>query len=305
MGPAPTATAQPVTESSPQPGVPVTPDEARDVATRLWQARMTARYQRDGASLRVLESGPALEADLGYICSLGCRGPLETAIATTVNVPPQTAWPADFFAVVSYDLPDCPVTPCDEGFVAVQASQGAPYGSVPGYGTGGFALPPDPEPSRQFQNLPAEYAQYLQSLKDTGRPPALTRLSDGAFTTDLATGMYNPPAAQAGAGRLSSTTYSVDPNDPLWRFRGVYDIQVTCGTVRYQDTIRPLPGQQLVQPPDYSVFGELTPGAYSSVVVRGLHMVCFEAYNDPREKVGVFGTWGDITHVSGTLAVAT
>jgi hypothetical protein len=313
----PAAPAQaPVLGSSTDPSVAVSPAEANDVASRLWQARMTARYQRDAATLKLIEDGPALEADLGYICNLGCHGQLEKAVTTTVNLPLQTSWPVHFFATVTNDLPDCPVAPCDESFVAEQVSSGAPwkivlyasysgtvYAAQPVAGAGGFAVPPDPSPLRDFRNLPNEYAQYLQSLKDTGRPPVLSRLGPGAFTSDLARNLYDPPSKQQAQGVLYTTTYFVSPTDPVWSFAGAYDVQVTCGTVRFRVTDRPLPGQELVQPTDQSAYGAaVAPGSYSAVLVQGLHTVCFEGYNQPPGKVLVFGTWGDVTQVTGTPA---
>ncbi len=305
-----------VIESSTDPGVPVTPAEAKDVAGRLWQERMTARNQRDVAALRLVEDGPALEADTGYICALGCRGPLETALSTTVNLPHQAAWPVHFFATTTYDLPDCPVQPCDDSYVAEQRSSGAPwkivlvvshsgnpFGSQPSPDAGGYSVGPDPLPARDFPNLPAEYAQYLQSLKDTGRPPELTRLGAGPFTSGLVHGLYNPAAVQQTDGWLSTVTYSVNPSDPVWQFGAVNGIQVTCGTVRFQDSIRPALGRGLVDTSSAAVFGgaDVAPGTYSSIVVTGLHSACFEAYNQPG-PVEVFGTWGDITHVATTPA---
>jgi hypothetical protein len=315
VGSTTTVTGVPVVASSTQPGVAVSPGEARDVAGRLWQARMVARNQRDAATLRMVEAGPALEADLGLVC--GCAGPLETALSTTVNVPRQTTWPVDLFATVTFELPDCPVTPCDDSFVAVQASQGAAwkivlvvnysgtvYSAQPVNSSDGFATPPDPVPERQFRNLPAEYAQYLHSLKETGQPPGLTRLGTGPFTSDLASHLYNPPSQQQARGELDSVSYFVAPSDPVWRFAAEYGVQVTCGTVRYQDDRHPLPGQVLTQPGDHSAYGSLTPGDYSSIVIDGIRTVCFEAYPDPSKPIGVFGAWGDVTHVSGSPVTA-
>jgi hypothetical protein len=70
-GPTPDVTV-PVVASSTEPGILVSPDEASDVASRLWQARMVARNQRDAATLRLVESGRALEVDLGLLS--GCGG---------------------------------------------------------------------------------------------------------------------------------------------------------------------------------------------------------------------------------------
>ncbi|HVM64109.1 MAG TPA: hypothetical protein VMU14_04555 [Acidimicrobiales bacterium] len=304
----------PVLATSAQPGIPVTPAEAADVAHRLWQARVAARAAHDAPTLRLIDAGPALDADLGAGCD-ACTGRPPSARSTTVNLPPQAVWPVDFFATVTFGGAACAAEACVDSFVAAQASAGAPWHIVllvtssgaagagaPAPGSGGFAAPPAALPDRQFANLPAEYAQYLQSLTATGQP-GLTRLAPGPFTSGLAHLLYHPPAAQQAAGRSETVAYSAVPGDPVWRFATAGG-QVTCGTVQSQATVRPLPGRALVQPADRSAFGSLAPGAYSSVVTRAVRMVCFEAYPGPKVPVTVLGTWGATTAVTGTAAAA-
>jgi hypothetical protein len=301
----------PVLASSAQPGVPVTPTEAADVAHRLWQARQTARAAHDATALHLVDAGPALDADLAAPCDAGCTGAVPTPRSTTVNLPSQPVWPVDFFATVTYASARCAPVACDDSFVAAQASAGAAWQIVlivtssggtgvvkPAVGSGGFAAPPAAVPERQFTNLPAEYAQYLESLTVTGQP-GLTRLAPGPYTSALAPALYDPPVAQHAAGRIEAVAYSAAPGDPVWRFAAVGG-QVTCGTVLSESAARPLPGRALVQPADRSAFGSLAPGAYSSVVTRALRTVCFEAYPSPRTPVTVLGTWAATTTVAGT-----
>jgi hypothetical protein len=299
-----------------QPGVSVSPDEAHVVAGRLWFLRMTALSERDAASLPQFEAGPELEVDRGFICQEGCRGPVLTSGTVTVNVPRQTAWPAVFFATVTYTTQcGASVSPCDDSFVAQQISPGAPwkmilyvdysgtlYASQPALGADGYAVAAQADATRHLEALPAEYAVYLQALKSTGRPPTSTRLANGYFTTGLASALNDPPAAQEARGEHRTVTYQAAPTDPIWRFASEFGSQVTCGTVRFRDQITPTAGHTLTQPDDYSAYGNLAPGDYATVTLTGLRNACFEVHQDPTTPIIVFGTWDHLTGATGIPA---
>jgi hypothetical protein len=155
---------------------------------------------------------------------------------------------------------------------------------------------------RHFLTLPAEYAAYLQALKNSGAPPVSTRLDSGYFTSDLASTLYDPPAKQEARGEHSTVTYEASPSDPIWRFSSAYGSQVTCGTVRYRDETTPITGHLLSQPNNYSDYGNLGPGNYIAITLVGLHNVCFEAHQDPTNPIIVFGTWDHLIGTTGLLA---
>src|SRR5437870_647535 len=86
----------------PSPGEtgPLDVAEAERVTRRLWADHTRARLYGDAPLLKAIEYGPALEADYGFLCYLGCRGTNATESRQFVNVPRQTSWPVAFAATV-------------------------------------------------------------------------------------------------------------------------------------------------------------------------------------------------------------
>ena len=312
-----TAPAPSITDTSDQPGVAVTAAEAQNVGTELWQAWIQARATRDITALETLDAQPELSADWGYICQYTCAGPWLTLSSIAVTVPKQTKWPADFLATATYTT-DCnaSASPCDNTFVAVQTAPGAPWKiasmtnwSGNSYATtspaepGQLSAAPTPPPGSHVTTLPQEYAEYLQAIKTTGKPPAHTRLGPGPFTTSLVSANYYPESEQQADGLTDNITYYTNKADPIWQFPGTNGATAVCGSVRYTDTEKATTTPLSQSPADHP-FGNLATGTYSSVTMTGIHLVCFEVYSDPNQPVAVFGTWGDAVTASGTAIQA-
>ncbi len=285
------------------------------MARQLWNGMVTARHENDRDALRALLKGPALEATLGDMCD--CPGiPKFVAETFSVNVPRQTSWPAVFFASATYTSScEASARPCVDSFVAVQDRERGPWkialwvgysgrlnAETSGVGPGSFALDPPPLTYRDAVTLPAEYAEYRDSLKRTGEPPPQTRLGPGPFTTGEAEWLYDPPAEQRARNLSEGTSYTVG-GDPMYAFTAVAETAVVCGTVRYTSVATALPGMTIRQSQEQTEWGtKLAPGRYSSIVAEGLHMVCFELYANPNVPVTVFGRYGSVTKVTGTRA---
>lgn len=319
--PTATTTLEPaVTQTTDSPTSSVTPSEAHDVALQLWNENADARANRDIASLQELNAQPELEANVGYVCLWGCRGPELQSSTALVTVPHETTWPAYFFATVPYTT-NCTasISPCDDSFVATQAAphaewkitllvswSGQSWATTPPVSDAEYSPSATPAPGEHVTTLPQEYADYLQSIKVSGQPPAGTRLAPGPFTTDLIASYYDPVSEQATNGAFEKVSYSVDPSDRLWEFPGSGGTTAVCGTVRWVDHVTPPRGQVLTQTDEDHPWGNLADGAYSAVTMTGLHMVCFEVYSDPSKHIAVFGTWGDGVTSNGTaIAVVT
>lgn len=299
-----------VTSTSTQPGVAVTPDEATSVATELWQEWTQARSQRNIAELQALDVQPELSADYGYACDLGCASPPVLSLQNiSVTVTHQSSWPAVIFATASY-VTDCnaDVTPCQDTFVAVQPNPHAAWKialMIRWSGSASSTIPPAPQGTyspaialpggEHLDTLPKEYANYLKAIKDTGQPPAGTRLAPGPLTTELIATNYQP-----NQNPTHSVNYDVDANDPVWHFPGSGGTIATCGTVRYVDQVKATLGHPLLQSADHHEWGNLAPGSYSAITLTGLHMVCFESAAGSTSPVEVIGTWGDVVSVTGT-----
>lgn len=307
-----TAPAPSITATSAQSGLAVTPEEAQTVGAQLWNAWVQARATRDATALQTLDMQPMLAADWGYICQFDCHGPELTLSALTATVPRQAKWPADFLANATYTPCQTPITPCDDTFVAVQAAPGAAwkiasmadwtgtsYASTPPVGPGQLSPDPTPPAGADVAALPEAYAQYLQAIKTTGAPPAVTRLAAGPFTSGLIQANYFPASEQQAQGLVETTTYRVDPSDPTWQFAGSNGTTEVCGTVRFTD-VRKETTIPLVQSAADHPYGDLAAGVYSSITMTGLHLVCFEVYPDPAKPVAVVGTWGETVTATGT-----
>ena len=298
----------PVYGESTQPGSVVEPDEAHDVALQLWNERVQARYYRDAKGLAKLETGPVLAADVGYICLLGCRGPLLAADNVVVNVPHQQQWPLAFSANAFYTQ-GCKASqlPCHDSFVVVQSARNEPWkiAHYVTYAGTTFADEPaslgdgwaeSPSPSSILTQAPADYAANLTALSRGAEPPAGTHLLFDWF------GMDAPDAQRAERnlgplGLEQTLTYRVDPGDPVWTFAGSHSAQFACGTVRFRQVVTGAGNTRFVQPPDLSSLGDKVPaGIYTRVTLDGVHMACFEQHVDD-DALHVLGEWGDVTAI--------
>jgi hypothetical protein len=181
---------------------------------------------------------------------------------------------------------------------------GSSYATTPVTGSDGFSPNPAPPAGAHVTTLPAEYAAYLQAIKDKGGAPDSTRLKPGFFTSGLISDNYISPTDQQREGLRRQPVYTVDPSDPVWQFAGSDGSTAVCGTVHYTDRITATTSP-LVQSAGGSEFGDLLPaGIYSSVKITGLHQVCFEVYATAGQPVGVIGTWGDMVSTTGAAIAA-
>jgi hypothetical protein len=293
----------------------VDPHEGHIVAGALWSGLSRAENARDIDALRAYEDGPLLASDIGEICHVGCPPPRFSAEESiTVNVPHQTGWPATFFASVSYTGCVSAQTPCIDEFVAQQNQKDGPWKAIllihygghtiseqPQLLPDGYAVPaPDAAPT--VTPLLADYANYLTSLKTTGTKPANTVLQDGAFTSDMASALFDPPQAQQARGLTIATEYHVDPTDPVATFVDGLGATTACGVVRSSSVVQSLSGDPLTAGVSVQEFRmRMADGRYSSITATGLHMVCFTKATDNPAAV-VIASSGQIVAVTGVPA---
>jgi hypothetical protein len=313
----PPTSIAPVLARSANSSVSVDPDEAKEVARQLWLGHMQALHEQDIPGLRNIESGAALEADIGVICVCGASPPAPPIAQVIVNVPHQTAWPAHFFASVIWTDGCTASAQCVDSFVAVQQNVEAPWtldlyaaysglvmSEEPQLGAWGFAADPPPLTDAGAGNLPSEYAAYFQSVYDTGRPPAGTRLVPGPFTDGQDGARHHAPDHDAALGFSQTGRFWADPaGDPVYVFATSGGSTTVCGTIRYEITYTALAMKVIAQPPDRAVLDfHLDPGQYSSVVEHGLYTACFAFDPNVPQQVGVFGGWGGLTSIGGVTA---
>jgi hypothetical protein len=280
---------RPVVLDTTSPGVSVDLAEATTVTRLLWQYRQVALNVGDVKALALVEDGPLLAIDRG-LCATSCA--TEQKIGDVVAYSPivalQTDWPATFLASVVYSG-FCGQL-CVDTFVAVQQRRGAPWllslyvgysGQVPietsESGAASWAQPPAPPTGAPLNSVEASYARYLQTLQSTGRPPrsdpfAKTFFSDSQTLKNLGI----PADGKDAEGVSRTTTFRAGPKFHD-EFGVDFGLTAVCGTYTWTTTVVPPAGKVLSQPADRSAFGALlTPGAYVSVAMRGVGMVCFD-----------------------------
>jgi hypothetical protein len=286
----------------------IDPIEATDVATRLWNELVRARADRDARGLRQIETGSALAADIGYICLLGCRGSMRTADRVVVNVTHQKRWPLAFAANVTYTSGcEAAQQPCHDDLVVTQKARGAAWkiahyityagtmlADQPALEADGWAHPPQPDDL--LARAPTAYAAYLASLHDTGEAPINTSLASDWFAFEEAD-VTRAERHFDRDGFSEILDYRVDPLDPVWQFAGSNGTQLACGTVHYTETVSSA-RHHIVQPASLNVLGNnVLPGTYQRVILRGLHMACFEQHNFTGQ-ISLLGEWGDVATIT-------
>ncbi|MDQ1468175.1 MAG: hypothetical protein QOH10_2590, partial [Actinomycetota bacterium] len=208
----------------PSPGEkgPLDVAEAERVATLLWSTHVRALRNGDAPLLKATEAGPALEADYGYLCYIGCRPTNAVEYRLFVNVPRQTSWPVAFEATVQYFEGCLPTKkPCVDTLVLRQEARNLPWKIVFWTTAAGGGTSPEEQPALSgdgkyattpgaprisARDLLTDYANYLDTIKRTGTVPASTRLAPGAFTSGLASQFYEPLERQRALGSYVSVT---------------------------------------------------------------------------------------------------
>jgi hypothetical protein len=300
-------------------GVSVDPAAATSVVDAVWPVREKALVGADAATIRDLETGPALEWDLA--CYDGCQPtsarPLD---ALRVFVPRQSSYPAAFLAevrTVTNDLSE----PYIEMMIFTRASAALPW--ILNFDTGYSEIPTMSEQpaadSHGFDaaapsfadvtisDLPSQLAAYWQYWKDNGAAPPGNNFGDGTWTDEW--GQYiSSYAQQLPQGLSEDATYTADPTqDGQWTFaiddmidgQLVDGMALSCSTVRFTSAISAYPGFTITQPADQSAWSYLLPaGSYSELHRVGIHQSCF-LLEPGTASIGVVGGNGGDTQVTG------
>lgn len=297
----------------PAKGPLVTPTLARHVLDVVWPLRDHAIARRHLATLRELESGPALAVDVARMREGGA--PNRPTPATTaprnaaVYVPRQRVWPIRFLAEVATTSAAQPFL---EFLVFARTSAKSRWQVV--YDTGfsgrsGAAVSPDPGvfDRRGYDVVPAaeipaddavpHLARYWQAWRDGGTAAALPPFAPGAWTTEYAQTIADRQD-QVGANGLPEHTVYGDrpaPAGELWTF-GVWGELLVCSPMHQTTTWR----GRAHQDANRQKWGaDLAPGVYSSVTAEILREPCVLVPKSPGALVA-FGADRWVIRLSGT-----
>ena len=296
-----------LTEPPPHDGPVVSLREAEQVVAAVWPLRDHALAERNVATLRELETGPALTVDLATMdqgFAPNRPNPTATLPPHQTYVPRQTGWPASFLAEVDTTNTGKPwlevmvfqrkgpASPWqvayDTGYVPRAAARtDPPTGDTFGYNVATPITWTDP------RDAVGALARYWQSWLDTGRTHAGDpTFAPGLWTTDFLRGRADGQGKRDTNGLPGHYRYSTRSDAPVWVFgvyTGKYDLvcspmqeSATWTGPAHQDAHRQKWGRSLA------------PGVYRSVTTDSIREPCVLVPTSPGPLI-VFGA--DIWHL--------
>jgi hypothetical protein len=304
-----------VSLAPPATGPLVTPALARRVVDAVWPLRDRAIAARDLATLRELESGPALAVDVARMREGGAPNrPMPDRTAPSklaVYVPRHTVWPIRFLAEV-------PTTSAAEPFleflIFTRTSAKSRWHLVYDTGfsrIGGATLSPDPgvfdkqgyDVVPTPSEIPAgdavpDLARYWQAWRDDGTAPAaVPPFAPGAWTTEYGQSVAGRQDRIGNNGLPEHIAYGDEPApaDEVWTF-GVWGEDLVCSPM-HQTTTWSGPTRQDGNRQKWGP--DLAPGVYSSVTAAILREPCVLVPQAAGALVA-FGADRWVIHLSGT-----
>jgi hypothetical protein len=263
--PIPAPSASPIAASLPQglyagtTGVSLSPIEATDVLSAVWRLRTQALTNNQESLLAAIESGPALEADLGAMIS-GSSIPTGGFTTSSVIVPAQVGWPRDFLAEAMTHYAGSSWT---EILVFERAAAAQPWKVVLASGFANSGIPEFAQPARAGVNagtssgeaaLPGILAADWQAATDTGN--TATDFASGTWSIERETSLARHRQGELAVnGLVGHYVYQAGSADESFTF-ATQGSTFSCGVVRVQETWTPPPGR-----PISSRTPGVTPGA--------------------------------------------
>jgi hypothetical protein len=318
----------------------VTPAQARGITVSMWQVWEDALISRNTTALtQLIPPGALLSGEL-YNCawpSGGCVAETSTRPVNNVTtiVPVQRSYPIYFLAEIStiQDVANLDAAPqwvpwvelqiltkdsasapwqlsFDTGYSGTNNQQPPllPFDLQPGPESSSNSLadwynpPPTKSPSTPAPTFLSLLAQYYQSFKETGNPPANDRFMVGGdadgYGTQLATNRQN----NISLGSRSHYDFSADPSAGEWEFSGAGGLPIECGTVLDTSTNTPVGGPVLLQNADRTTWGmPLPPGTYSKIITTTTHPTCVDDVDGVLDAAGDSGFSTGVTGPRGSI----
>jgi hypothetical protein len=285
----------------------IDPSTAERVLTAMWSLRERAEAEDDGPMISLLETGAARTWDVaeanedldGGTRSLHVVRPM---LASEVEVPYQTTYPACFLALVSStSFPGngtAPGTPVIDVLVFSRTSAAKPWRVALHTDFTGTPFVDEailregtPDPShRAYVARPGAsdwfpassvypaLAAYWQHWKDYGAPPPESLFQSGTYTSGEGMALATPLQDQVepGTGARIHETFDAEPSaDGRFEFAVRDGWTVICSAVRGHVLITPaLPGTTLRQTNSYSWGYGLPIGSYRAIRNTTIRQSC-------------------------------
>ena len=266
----------------------------------MWPVREQALHDDDVAVLKRVDTGAALDRDVGltlYVKGLGATSlRVQRQLGRSVVVVPyQTRYPISFLAFVETSSEFKPNTQAaatvgyeTDTLVFVKAAASAPWRvALATRQLGGFAFTPPPRPAYAPAAPSSSWisptgalralSQFDQESVDESSAPSVP-FDEGPWTTgvDSAFSSEGPNGLTDRGGVRRVHTYYVSPDtDGVYHFDAM-GTDLVCGAVRAHGTLTPSsPAGYLLQNPARTNWGGwLAPGRYSVVRTSELNQVC-------------------------------
>ena len=295
--PATTTAGLPAALTATNPTGPVvTPAMAQAVVSAAWALHGQALAAGDENLMASMETGSALEADLGRCGCPHPTNPFGPIGGVSVMVPRQTSYPARFMAQVATTVPaptsgrdqylafvvftrTDPATPWRITLLGGFASDGAAAVTPPAVDADGYlaieAAAPKVDPAAVHDLL----ADYWRRAKDSGTVPDPGPFEPGVWTTHQAGVLAEHHQGEVGGtGFTEYYAYQADP-DPasLFVFDQGLGWRIACAPVRVQRTFTGGPGGFPYQTPDLHNWGrDVPPGVHAAIIDTELTVPCIE-----------------------------
>lgn len=312
---------------SDRPGSVIDPKHAEAVVLAMWPLRERALHDRDLTTLRKLETGPALAADIARVCFCPPHV-IRTEQNPIVVVERQSSFPAVFLGIV---VTRSQTTDQFEGhpaaFIATMVFTRADSTSAwqltiwTGYtgaydfpnpilphwdpadttipGTYAFALRPSGRPGLEISRLPAMLAAEWQSWAEHR-----TGLSASPFSDVSGKSVRGAVDDWSARGVSAHFVFRPDPSVSIYQF-GVYTTEeLACSALDYAETLMDsTPGGVLHQGAAQSNWGPaIAPGDYGAITYVGVAELCFYIQPSPAKIIVYFNALLD-TGAAGKPAI--
>ncbi|HLI56176.1 MAG TPA: hypothetical protein VKY26_03980, partial [Actinomycetota bacterium] len=276
--------------AAPSTDVPVTFAEAQAALQAVWPLRNAALKDGNGHLLAEIETGPALEGDVGDCCTAGNGwGPIESSMMFVSSQ--QRSWPAEFvgeaittdidggsWVVTLHFTRASEAVPWMIDFASEYEPIGPPQLDLPyGGGAQGFMTPVYLATTLTATDLLGELAANWRAAKDHLPGTASPDLASGAWTTqfDGVLSQYRQGQVNRSNGLAGHYAYAPDPAGSFTFFTPY--ATVICGVVRVEKVWTPASGQiGVYQDPAQSNWGPgVPPGTYRAIIATTLAEPCF------------------------------
>ncbi|HUC14003.1 MAG TPA: hypothetical protein VMS00_06075 [Acidimicrobiales bacterium] len=295
-------------------GRPINPSQAKEVFETFWKEWQSALLENNTAALtQLMVPGPLLLGQIyhcvwpGGGCTLFTKPqPINDVLVAVPSI--QNSYPIDFAVEVqTTDYAGGTGKPVLWPFVELLVlSKAHPASSwaltfEDAYGAEGHVPPLVPIASVNGYNAPFSgstvpvgsflplLAQYYQSWKDTGKPPAASIFAENGDAYRWGEYFAESPEGNVYRETRQDYDFTVDQVAGKWIFTTADAQPIVCGTLLDTSTNTPVvKGEELIQNQTRTNWGmQLPPGLYKQVITKTIHPTCITIF--PGNRLDNYG----------------